>query len=89
MLYLFIKKVTSNFYKTIDLSLYYQYVVKFLNYFQPYLRMSQKNSLLCPTQSSFCSFDSCKNQLLSTVYEIYANFDQHPTLEVRAYFLDI
>ena len=34
-------------------------------------------------------FDSCENQLLSIVHDIYANFDQHSTLEVRANFLDI
>ena len=28
-------------------------------------------------------------RLLSIVHDIYANFDQHPTLEVRANFLDI
>ena len=33
--------------------------------------------------------DSCENQLLSIVHDIYANFDQHPTLEVIANFLDI
>ena len=49
----------------------------------------EKNSLLCPNQSGFCPFDSCENQLLSLVLDIYANYDQHPTFEVRAKFLDI
>ena len=49
----------------------------------------EKNSLLCPNQSGFCPFDSCENQLLSIVHDIYANFDQNPTLEMRANFLDI
>ena len=48
-----------------------------------------KKSLLCPNQSGFHPFDSCENQLLSIVHDIYANFDQHPTLEMRANFLDI
>ena len=51
--------------------------------------ISKKNSLLCPNQSGFCPFHSFENQLLSIVYDIYANFDQHLTLEVRANFLDI
>ena len=43
----------------------------------------------CPHQSGFCSWDSCQSQLLSIVHDIYASFDQSPTLEVRANFLDI
>ena len=57
--------------------------------FQPYLPISQKNSLLCPSQSGFCLFGSCENQLLSVVHDVYANFDQHLTLKVRYNFLDI
>ena len=53
------------------------------------LQFLEENSLLCPHQSGFCSSDSCQSQLLSTVYDIYASFDQSPTLEVRANFLDI
>ena len=34
-------------------------------------------------------FNSCENQLLSIVHDIYANFDEHSTLEMRANFLDI
>ena len=40
-------------------------------------------------ESGFRPFDSCENQLLSIVHDIYANFDQNPTLEMRANFLDI
>ena len=40
-------------------------------------------------QSGFRPFDSCENQLLSIVHDIYANFDQNPTLEMRGNFLDI
>ena len=84
------KKVTSNFYKTIGLFLYCQYV-KFLRelFSTLSLNISKKNSLLCPNQSGFHPFDSCENQLLSIVHDIYGNFDQHPTLEMRANFLDI
>ena len=33
--------------------------------------------------------DSCTNQLLSIVHDIYMAFDAHPTLEVRVVFLDM
>ena len=49
----------------------------------------EEYSLLCPHQSGFRSSDSCQSQLLSIVHDIYASFDQSPTLEVRANFLDI
>ena len=57
--------------------------------FNPIFEYLKENSLLCPIQSGFRPFDSCENQLLSIAHEIYANFDQHPTLEIRANFLDI
>ena len=57
--------------------------------FNPIFEYLEKNSLLCPNQSGFRPFDSCENQLLSIVHDIYANFDQNPTLEMRANFLDI
>ena len=57
--------------------------------FNPIFEFLDENGLLCPNQSGFHPFDSCENQSLSIIYDIYANFDQHPTLEVRANFLDI
>ena len=57
--------------------------------FNPMLDFLEENSLLCPHQSGFRSSDSCQSQLLSIVHDIYASFDQSPTLEVRANFLDI
>ena len=57
--------------------------------FNPIFEILDVNGLLCPNQSGFRPYDSCENQLLSTVHDIYANFDQHPTLEVKANFLDI
>ena len=59
--------------------------------FNPIFEYLKKNSLLCPNQlmSTLRPFDSCENQLLSIVHDIYANFDQHPSLEMRANFLDI
>ena len=49
----------------------------------------EENSLLYPHQSGFCSSDSCQSQSLFIAHDIYASFDQNPTLEVRANFLDI
>ena len=57
--------------------------------FNPMLDFLEENSLLCRHQSGFHSSDSCQSQLLSIVHDIYASFDQSPTLEVRANFLDI
>ena len=53
------------------------------------LEFLEENNLLCQHQSGFRSSDSCQSQLLSIVHDIYASFDQIPTLEVRANFLDI
>ena len=58
-------------------------------FFNPIFEYLTKNSLLWPNQSGFRPFDSFENQLFSIVHDIYANFDQHPTLEMRANFLDI
>ena len=57
--------------------------------FNPIFEYLEKNSLLCPNQTGFCPFDSCENQLLLIIHDIYASFDQHLTLEARANFLDI
>ena len=73
-----------------NIFLYCQYVAKFLRELFSTLSLNilKKNSLLCLNQSGFHPFDSCENQLLSVVHDIYANFDQNPTLEMRANFLD-
>ena len=49
----------------------------------------EESNLLCPHQSGFHSSDSSQSQLLSIVHDICASFDQLPTLEVTANFLDI
>ena len=46
-----------------------------------------ENNLMSDNQSRFKSSDSCINQLLSIIHEIYQFFDDN--LEVRAVFLDI
>ena len=53
------------------------------------LEFLEENNLLYPHQSAFRSADSFQSHLLSIVHDIYASFDQNPTLEVRANFLDI
>ena len=41
------------------------------------------------TLEYFVPNDSCTNQLLSIVHDIYTAFDVDPTLEVRGVFLDM
>ena len=57
--------------------------------FNPIFEYLEKNSLPFPNQSGFRPFESCENQLLSIVHDIYTNFEQHPTLEMIANFVDI
>ena len=57
--------------------------------FSTVLYFLEENSLPCPHQSGFRSSDSCQSQLLFIVRDIYASFDQSPTLEVRANFFNI
>ena len=49
----------------------------------------QENNLLSPKQSGFRPGDPTINQLLSITNEILMAFDQYPTRETRAVFLDI
>ena len=48
-----------------------------------------KNDLLTPKQSGFRPGDSAINQLLSITNEIHKVFDEYPSRETRAIFLDI
>ena len=48
-----------------------------------------KNDLLAPNQSGFRPGGSTINQLLSTTYCIYTAFEEFPSRETRAVFLDI
>ena len=57
--------------------------------FNPVFEFREENKLLSPNQSDFWPNDSCENQLLSIVHSIYADFDQSPSLEVTANFLNI
>ena len=49
----------------------------------------EKYKLLSPHQSGFRANDSCVDQLLSIVHNIYTAFDEYPTLESRGVFLDM
>ena len=47
------------------------------------------NQLFTPNQSGFRPGDSTVNQLLSITHQIYSAFDEFPSRETRAVFLDI
>ena len=82
MLCLFIKKVTSNFYKFIGLSLYCQYVVELLR--ELFSTLSSKNRAL------FVQINLVLVHWTHVKTSYYLNRSwQHPTLEMRANFLDI
>ena len=49
----------------------------------------EEHKLLSADQSGFRANDSCVNQLLSIVHNIYSAFDAYPTLESRGVFLDM
>ena len=49
----------------------------------------EQNKLLSVHQSGFRSNDSCVNQLLSIVHNLYKAFDTYPTLETRGVFLNM
>ena len=48
-----------------------------------------ENQLLTPNQSGFRAGDSTINQLLSITHKIYSAFEELPSRETRAVFLDI
>ena len=56
------------------------------NYLFEYL---EKFKLLSAHDSGFQAIDSCVDQLLSIVHNIYTVFDAYPILESRGIFLDI
>ena len=49
----------------------------------------KENKLLSMHQSGFWSNDSCVNQLLSIVHNLYKGFDAYPTLETHGVFSDM
>ena len=62
--------------------------------FNPVFEFLDENKLLSPNRFGFRTNESYENKknenkLLSIVHSVYADFDQSPSLEVRANFLDI
>ena len=49
----------------------------------------EENKLLSMHQSGFRSNDSCVNQPLPIIHNLYKGFDAYPTLETRCVFLDM
>ena len=49
----------------------------------------EENKLLLMHQSGFRSNNSCVNQLLSVIHNLYKRFDAYPTLKTRGVFLDM
>ena len=49
----------------------------------------EEQKLLSEHQSGFRPNDSCINQLLSSVHDVYTAFDANPALEVHGIFLDL
>ena len=49
----------------------------------------EENKLLSMHPCGFWSNDSCVNQLLSVVHNLYKDFDAYPTLKTRGVFLDM
>ena len=57
--------------------------------FNSLYKLVEENSLFCSNQSWFWKTDSCVNQILSIVHEIYESFDNFPSFETRSEFLDM
>ena len=91
MLYLFIKKVTSSFFKIIAQFRCCQYVVKFLKILFSIQCQILKIAFSVHTNLDFVHQTHVKVpvQLLAIVHDICASFDQSRSLEVTANFLDI
>ena len=49
----------------------------------------EENKVLSVHQSGFWANDSCVNQLLLDILNLYKAFDAYPTLETRDIFLDM
>ena len=48
-----------------------------------------EEEVLNPNQSGFCPSDSCVNQQLAIIHEMFEAFHCNPSLEVKSVFLDI
>ena len=54
--------------------------------FNSLFKYTDENELLNPSQSGFCPFDSCVNQLLFINHKILSNFDCGVPKDIRAVF---
>ena len=93
MLYLFVKKVTSSFFKIIAQFRCCQYVVNFLKILfsiQCYILL-KKIAFSVHTNLDFVHLTHVKDpvQWLAIVHDICASFDESPSLEVTGNFLYI
>ena len=57
--------------------------------FNPLFVYLNNNNLLNSNQSDFRPGDSCVNEFISIIHDIYKAFDANPLLEVRVVFLDL
>ena len=85
------KKESRQLKKTTDRYHYYLSVVKFLRklFLTPCIRHFTDNQLLTPNQSGFRPGDSTINQLLYITQKISTAFEDFPSRQTRAVFLDI
>ena len=69
---------------------YCQYVENFLrDFFNSLFSYFDDKKFLSVHQSCFHSNDSCENQLLAIVHEIYTAFDSSQTLEAHGVYLNM
>ena len=77
-----LKKLQKPKTKTIGLSHFFRYVVKFWRpIYETMFSYLLENNVLLENQSGFKPDDSCITQLLATTHEIYSSFDEN--YEVR------
>ena len=81
-------KQTINNYGPVSLLPIFEKIFKRL-IFNSLFGYHEKYKLLSPHLSGFRAIGSCVDQLLSIVHDIYTAFDEYPTLESRAVFLDM
>lgn len=75
--------------KVIDLFYFFQVSQKYRNalYTMKSTHFFIENEIMFPNQSGFKHVDSCINQILSKIHDIYQSLD--PGYELRAVILDI
>ena len=87
MLPQFLKRVASSYEKITVQFLYSLSLVKFLLLYNQMFEFFIRNDLISQNQSGFKPDESCINQLLTIIHEIWKSFDA--CLDVRTVFLNI